>query len=82
MPLVFLHHPDEILEAEGIKAEVVPWDLGSFKGQNADLIVAPMDMEQHLRSASAKVVLIKNLVDKTEVKEKVLAAIREFNQGQ
>ncbi len=73
---------DEILKAEGIKAEVVPWDLGSFKGQNADLIVAPMDMEQHLRSASAKVVLIKNLVDKAEVKEKVLAAIREFNQGQ
>jgi len=73
---------DEILKAEGIKAEVVPWDLGSFKGQNADLIVAPMDMEQHLRSASAKVVLIKNLVDKAEIKEKVLAAIREFNQGQ
>jgi len=73
---------DEILKAEGIKAEVIPWDLGSFKGQNADLIVAPTDMEQHLRSASGKVVLIKNLVDKEEIKQKVLAAVREFLQGQ
>jgi len=73
---------DEILKAEGIKAEVIPWDLGSFKGQNADIIVAPTDMEQHLRSAAGKVVLIRNLVDKEEIKEKVFAAIRDFMQGQ
>lgn len=73
---------DEILKAEGIKAEVIPWDLGSFKGQNADIIVAPTDMEQHLRSAFGKVVLIRNLVDKEEIKEKVFAAIRDFMQGQ
>lgn len=67
---------DDILKAEGIKAEVVPWDLGTFKGQQADLIVAPKDMESHLRSANAKVVLINNLVDKAEIKSKVLEAIR------
>lgn len=67
---------DEILKSEGIKAEILPWDLGSFKGQQADLIVAPTDMESHLRSASCKVVLIRNLVDKAEIREKVLAAIR------
>jgi PTS system ascorbate-specific IIB component len=67
---------DDILKAEGMKAEVVPWDLGTFKGQQADLIVAPKDMESHLRSATAKVVLINNLVDKAEIKSKVLEAIR------
>ncbi len=67
---------DDILKAEGIKAEVVPWDLGTFKGQQADLIVAPKDMESHLRSATAKVVLINNLVDKAEIKSKVVEAIR------
>jgi PTS system ascorbate-specific IIB component len=67
---------DDILKAEGIKAEVVPWDLGTFKGQQADLIVAPKDMESHLRSATAKVVLINNLVDKAEIKSKVLEALR------
>lgn len=66
---------DDILKAEGVKAEVVPWDLGTFKGQQADLIVAPKDMESHLRSAAATVVLINNLVDKAEIKTKVLAAI-------
>lgn len=66
---------DDILKAEGMKAEVVPWDLSSFKGQQADLIVAPKDMESHLRSANATVVLINNLVDKAEIKAKVLAAI-------
>ncbi len=67
---------DDILKAEGVKAEVVPWDLGTFKGQKADLIVAPKDMESHLRSANAKVVLINNLVDKAEIKSKVLEAVR------
>lgn len=70
---------DEILKSEGIKAEILPWDLGSFKGQQADLIVAPTDMESHLRSASCKVVLIRNLVDKAEIKEKVLAAIKTLS---
>ncbi len=66
---------DDILKAEGMKAEVVPWDLSTFKGQQADIIVAPKDMESHLRSAGAPVVLISNLVDKAEIKFKVIAAI-------
>jgi Phosphotransferase system, galactitol-specific IIB component len=66
---------DDILKAEGMKADVVPWDLGTFKGQQADIIVAPKDMESHLRSATATVVLINNLVDKAEIKTKILAAI-------
>jgi PTS system ascorbate-specific IIB component len=69
---------EEILRAEGLKAEIVPWDLGSFKGQQADIIVAPTDMKNHLKSASGRVVLIQNLVDKKEIKAKVLSAVREF----
>ncbi len=70
---------DDILKVESIKAEVVPWDLGTFKGQKADIIVAPLDMESHLRSTPAKVVLIRNLVDKAEVRTKVLEAIRSLS---
>jgi len=70
---------DDILKAEGIKAETNPWDLGSFKGNKADIVVAPVDMEPHLRDYPAKIVLIKNLVDKTEIKEKILKAIRELS---
>ncbi len=71
---------DEILKAEGIKAETVPWDLGTFKGQNADIVVAASDMAMHLKNANATVVLIRNLVDKQEIKEKILAAIKECGQ--
>lgn len=70
---------EDILKPEGIKAEIIPWDLGSFKGQQADIVVAPTDMASHLKDSKARVVLIKNLVDKAEVKEKVLAAIRDVS---
>ncbi|MCS6907464.1 MAG: PTS sugar transporter subunit IIB [Anaerolineales bacterium] len=70
---------EEILKAEGITAVVIPWDLGSYKGQNADIIVAPMDMESHMKSAQGKVVLIKNLVDKAEIKAKLLQAIKDLS---
>jgi PTS system ascorbate-specific IIB component len=67
---------DDILKQEEITGyKVVPWDLGSFKGQNADIVVAPTDMESHLKNTSAKVILIKNLVDKAEIREKLLATI-------
>jgi ascorbate PTS system EIIB component len=71
---------DDILKSEGLRAEVIPWDLGSFKGQQVDLIVAPTDMESHLRSATGKVVLIRNLVDKAEIREKVMAAIQSLSK--
>lgn len=73
---------DDILKAENIKAETIPWDLGSFKGQNADIIVAASDMAMHLKNTSTIVVLIRNLVDKQEIKEKILAAIDEYRQKQ
>ncbi len=71
---------DDILKAEGIKAETLPWDLGTFKGQDADIVVAASDMAMHLKNTRSTVVLIRNLVDKQEIKEKVLAAIHEQNQ--
>jgi PTS system ascorbate-specific IIB component len=70
---------DEILSAEGIKAEILPWDLGSFKGQQADIVVAPTDMEMHLKGYPAQIVLINNLVDKDEIKTKILEAINELS---
>jgi len=72
---------DDILKAEKIKAETLPWDLGSFKGQKADIVVAASDMAMHLKNVDSIVVLIRNLVDKQEIKEKILAAIQEFQQN-
>jgi len=69
---------EEILKDLGMKAEVIPWDLGTFKGQQADIVVAPTDMEMHLRSTPAKVVLIKNLVDKKELRDKLVPVLEAY----
>ena len=69
---------EDILRDEEIKAKVVSWDLGSHKGQDADIIVAPSDMARHLQSSESTVVLIKNLVDKVEIRIKVLEAIQSL----
>jgi PTS system ascorbate-specific IIB component len=71
---------DDMLKEEKIKAEVVPWDLGTFKGQNADIVVAASDMAMHLKNTNSIVVLIRNLVDKKEIKEKILSAIQQYNE--
>ncbi len=68
---------DDILKVEKINADVIPWDLGTFKGNQADIVVAPTDMSMHLKDVKMKVVLIRNLVDKKEIKEKILQALHE-----
>jgi ascorbate PTS system EIIB component len=68
----------KLLDAEGIKAEILPWDLGSFKGQHADLVVAPSDMRSHLASSGHRVVYITNLVDQAEIRDKVLPVVRSL----
>ena len=72
---------DDILKAEGIKAEVIPTDLGSFKGLNADIIVAPTAMERHVKGVKGRRAHMNNRVEKAEIKEKVMSAIREFQAG-
>lgn len=70
---------EDVFKAEGITGhQIIPWDLGSFKGQSVDLVVAPTDMESHLKGSETKVVYIKNLVDKQEISEKVIGAIKEL----
>ncbi len=69
---------DAILRKHGLRAELLAWDLGSAKGQPADIVVAPRDMESHLRSFTAHVVLVDNLTDKAAIEAKLLPVIREL----
>lgn len=71
---------EDILRARGLKAEVVAWDLGSFKGQKADIVVAPDDMLRHLKDYPGTVVLISNLVDRKEIETKVVAAVEKLTE--
>jgi PTS system ascorbate-specific IIB component len=71
----------DLLKELGLEAEIIPWDLGSYKGGGkVDLIIAPQDMESHLRDSDTKVVLLQNITNKTELREKVTEALRELGQ--
>lgn len=70
---------DEMLTKMGIRAEILPWDLGSFKGGGrVDMIIAPKDMESHLRDATTKVVLLQNITNRNELEEKLTQALKEL----
>ncbi len=69
---------DELLRKHSIKAELQAWDLGSAKGQAADIIVAPRDMEKHLTGFNARVILIDNLTNKQEIENKLIPVVKEL----
>lgn len=64
-----------LLNAEAIRAKVQPVDLGSFKSQPSDIVVTTTAMADSVRGTRALVVAIDNLVDKSEIRDKVLAAV-------
>ena len=69
-----------LLAEQGIQAQVEPVDLGSFKTMQADIVVAPRDMEKQVSDQSTThVVLIDNLIDKEEVSTKVLEVVRSIS---
>lgn len=68
---------DDLLRKHGLRAEVLAWDLGSLKGQRADVIVAPLDMERHLHDVAARVVYLRSLTDKDELETKLLPILSE-----
>jgi PTS system ascorbate-specific IIB component len=72
---------DEMLRDMGLRAEILPWDLGSFKGGGkVDMIVAPRDMETHLKDSDAQIVLLDNITNKTELREKLTSALKELGE--
>lgn len=70
-----------ILQKHGMRAEVVAWDLGSVKGQPADVIVTSRDLERHLAGTPARLVLIDNLTDKSEIERKLLPVLEALQGG-
>ncbi|OKL48392.1 hypothetical protein BSR29_01080 [Boudabousia liubingyangii] len=70
---------DLMLENQ-IDANVEPVDLASYKTMDAQVVVAPRDMENQLHDGPAQaIVLIDNLVDQEELSQKVLAAVKTLD---
>lgn len=67
----------DILDAEGIDADVDAWDAGSVKGRTADLFVISEDLKDTFDGFEGNIVFIKNITDVNEIREKVLNAINK-----
>lgn len=67
-----------LLKNEGVEAQVQAIDLGSFKSQPSDIVVTTTGMANNVAGTKAIVVLIDNLINKEEIKAKVMAAVEEF----
>ncbi len=70
---------EDILRDLGVRgAEIVAWDMQSFKGVgNVDIVVAPKDMEFYLKDADAEVIFLDKLTDTAEMKRKLAAVLKQ-----
>lgn len=73
---------DDVLRELGVKgAEIVAWDLQSFKGVGkVDIIVAPLDMEFYLKDVESEIVYLEKLTDTAEMKRKLAAVLRKMGE--
>jgi len=73
---------DEVLKNNGIKDfDIDACDLGSAKSAGGDIIVGTEDMRKHLKDEkNAIVVFVKSLVDKEELAEKVINAVKKWQK--
>jgi ascorbate PTS system EIIB component len=66
---------EAVLKAENIKATVVVSDIGTAKAEAADVIVTSAEFAKLLTTSRVPIVVVKNYVDRKEMKEKLLPVL-------
>lgn len=69
---------DDILAKNGISANVEACDLGSVKGKVADLVVSTSELKSELEGLNLNVVFVKNAIDKKDIENKILEAVKKL----
>ncbi len=64
------------LKEANIKATIVTSDIGSAKSEKADVIVTSAEFAKLLASKKIPIVVIKNYVDRKEMKAKLLPVLQ------
>ncbi len=70
----------KVLAELGVEAEVSHCDLSSASGNKSDIYVGTRDIATQLEGLGGIVVSLNNMIDKAEMKEKIAAAVEEFNK--
>ncbi|UJF16773.1 PTS sugar transporter subunit IIB (plasmid) [Jeotgalibaca sp. MA1X17-3] len=68
----------QILDEEGIDAEVEASDISSVSPNAYDILITTSDFADTLRDSSAHVIRIDNMMDKAYLKEQLLKTIAEL----
>lgn len=66
---------ESVLKEAKIKANVATSDISTAKGESADVIVTSAEFAKLLADKKVPIIIIKNYVDKNEMKEKLLPAL-------
>lgn len=68
----------QILDDEGIEAEVEASDISSVSPNAYDILITTSDFADTLRDSSARIIRIDNMMDKAYLKEQLLKTIAEL----
>jgi len=78
--LMLLMEIQSMAKDHGYTVDGEATDLGSAKGKNCDLMVASSEIAAELAEGDIPVVSIDNLLNKEEIKEKVLPMIEKLSK--
>ncbi|MFZ5967157.1 MAG: PTS sugar transporter subunit IIB [Bacillota bacterium] len=60
-----------IIKDLGVKAEVTHTDLGSAKGEGADIYVGTIDIASQLDGLGGEVIALRSMIDKADMKKQL-----------
>lgn len=69
--LMMFMNAQEIGKKYGVKISGEAIDLGSYKGKNADVIIASKDLSTMIDPGNTPLIKIDNIIDKEELERKI-----------
>lgn len=68
----------QILDEEGIDAEVEASDIGSVNPDSYDLVITTSDFADAMRAQRARIIRIDNMMDKVYLREQLLVNTKDL----
>ncbi|MDE1548137.1 PTS sugar transporter subunit IIB [Jeotgalibaca caeni] len=68
----------QILDEEGIEAEVEASDIGSVNPDSYDLVITTSDFADAMRAQRARIIRIDNMMDKVYLREQLLVNTKDL----
>lgn len=68
----------QILDEEGIEAEVEASDIGSVNPDSYDLVITTSDFADAMRAQRARIIRIDNMMDKVYLREQLLENTKDL----